>query len=33
MSGLVYLASTIIHQRLHNQPRYQALLGQLHLRL
>jgi serine/threonine-protein kinase len=33
MSGLVYVASTIIHQRLHNQPRYQALLAQLHLKL
>jgi hypothetical protein len=33
MSGLVYVASTIIHQRLHSQRRYQALLAQLHLKL
>lgn len=31
MSGLVYVASTIIHQRLGNDPRYQDLLLRMHL--
>jgi eukaryotic-like serine/threonine-protein kinase len=31
MSGLIYVASTIIHERLHNDPRYQHLLRRMHL--
>ncbi len=31
--GLVYVASTIIHQRLRNDPRYQDLLQPMHLRV
>ena len=33
MSGLVYVASTIIHQRLRNDPRYQDLLQRMHLKV
>lgn len=33
MSGLVYVASTIIHQRLRNDPRYQNLLQRMHLKV
>jgi serine/threonine protein kinase/tetratricopeptide (TPR) repeat protein len=30
MSGLIYIESTVIHQRLHNDPRYQDLLRRMH---
>lgn len=33
MSGLVYVASTVIHQRLRNDPRYQNLLQRMNLRV
>lgn len=33
MSGLIYVASTIIHQRLHNDPRYRELLERMHLKV
>ena len=33
MSGLIYVASTIIHQRLHNDPRYQDLLQRMYLKV
>ncbi len=33
MSGLIYVASTIIHPRLRNDPRYQDLLQRMHLKL
>jgi tetratricopeptide (TPR) repeat protein len=33
MSGLVYVASTVIHQRLRNDPRYQSLLRRMNLRV
>lgn len=32
MSGLIYVASTIIHPRLQNDPRYRELLQRLHLK-
>jgi TolB-like protein/Tfp pilus assembly protein PilF len=31
MSGLIYLGSTVIHERLHNDPRYQDLLRRMNL--
>ncbi len=33
MSGLIYVASTIVPQRLRNHPRYQDLLQRMHLRV
>lgn len=33
MSGLVYVTSTIIHERLRNDPRYQSLLQRMHLQV
>jgi len=32
MSGLIYVASTIVHQRLRNDPRYHDLLHRMHVR-